>query len=331
MMAKKSLRLFLGIGFAVFFLWLILRQITFEDILIGFTGVNYSWVIAAIAMFALGYSCRIERWRLMIAIDSSPGLTWKRCAGPFLLSFAANNVLPFRAGDALRAFAFNKELGTSSGVVIATLFVERLLDLLMLLVLLGVALSVFGLDTKQFAGLGSAALIAISLTLLLVLVFPRFVLPIVVAIARLVVRIVPSVGPKLLIEINKSFKTLCHLTQGDTMFKLVVWSILTWLAEGCVFWFTAKALPSLTVPLAGWLALPVGTLATLIPSTPGYIGTFDFFTVQSMTILGNDSSASAAYALLVHALLWFWPTLLGGLYLLIRHVKQQELLKGASL
>jgi len=65
-----------------------------------------------------------------------------------MASFAANNVLPFRAGDVLRSFAFNRKLGTTSGVVIATLFVERLLDLLILLILLGAALAFFNLDSN---------------------------------------------------------------------------------------------------------------------------------------------------------------------------------------
>ena len=330
MTAKKSLRLLLGTGLAALFLWLILHQISFGEIRRAFGGANVIWVIAALAAFAVGYSCRIERWRSMLERDS-PGLTWQRCAGPLLASFAANNVLPFRAGDALRAFAFNRKLGTTSGVVVATLFVERLLDLLMVLVLLGMAVAGFGLDAKHIAGIGSATLIVAALAILFVLLFPRFFAPLVLAMGRLVVRVAPGFGQKLFDEINKSLSTLHHLAQGGTMIKLVLWSVLAWLAEGCVFWFAALALPALSAPLAGWLALPVGTLATLIPSTPGYIGTFDFFTVHAMTTLGNESVAATAYALLVHALLWLPPTLVGGFYLLVFPVHhRQEKLKAVS-
>jgi uncharacterized membrane protein YbhN (UPF0104 family) len=51
------------------------------------------------------------------------------------------------------------------------------------------------------------------------------------------------------------------------MLILVLWSAIAWLAEGAVFWCVAMALqPALETPAAGWLALPVGTLATLIPA-----------------------------------------------------------------
>ncbi len=82
--------------------------------------------------------------------------------------------------------------------------------------------------------------------------------------------------------------------------------------------FSATALSALPTPDASWLALPVGTLATLIPSTPGYVGTFDYFIVQAMTALNNPVTAATAYALLVHMVLWLPPTLIGGLYLLLK-------------
>jgi uncharacterized membrane protein YbhN (UPF0104 family) len=108
------------------------------------------------------------------------------------------------------------------------------------------------------------------------------------------------------------------------MVRLVAWSLIVWLAEGCVFWFVGLALSSISTPEAGWLALPVGTLATLIPSTPGYVGTFDYFTVRAMTAMGNNAVASTAYALLVHVLLWSPPTLVGGLYLLLHPTRKQN-------
>lgn len=321
MTLKKLLRLVPGLVLAIVFIWLILRQINFDELKRAFVGTTVSWLMAGLAAFCIGYACRIQRWCLMLKRDN-PDLKWSQCAGPLLASFAANNVLPFRAGDVLRAFAFNARLGVSSGVVIATLFVERLLDLLMVLVLLGITLAVFEMNVSAFAGVGSAALISIALGILLVLLFPQLFMPIAIAFGKLIARIAPKFGQKLLDEIQKSLLTLVHLAKGGMMIRLVVWSFAAWLAEGCVFWFAALALSSIITPSAGWLALPVGTLATLIPGTPGYVGTFDYFTVRAMTALGNNTVASTAYALLVHALLWFPPTLIGGFYLLLHPTKK---------
>ena len=313
MTGKQLQRLTIQALLAILFVWLIVRQINLHDLKEAFIGTTAVWAIVGLFAFAVDYACRIERWRLMLNRDN-PRLEWRHCAGPFLGSFAANNVLPFRAGDVLRAFAFNERLAVSSGIVLATLFVERLLDLLMVLVILSAALFLFDLNVSGFAGVGFATLVAIAIGILVLLFYPGLFAPLAFATGRLAVRMAPGLGQKLFNEINKSMDTLAHLAKGHTMIKLVMWSLAAWLAEGCVFWFAAIALPSIATPNAAWLALPVGTLATLIPSTPGYVGTFDYFTVRSMSALSNNPSASTAYALLVHALLWFPPTVIGGIY-----------------
>ena len=66
----------------------------------------------------------------------------------------------------------------------------------------------------------------------------------------------------------------------------------------------------------------MATLATLIPSTPGYIGTFDYFMTWAMIQLGNAPSPAAAAAFLVHTLLWLPPTIVGGAYLLSHPIRR---------
>lgn len=320
MTAKSAVRLGVGIALAAVFAWLLLRQVYLSQVIDAFREATGRWVVAALAAFFLGYLCRIARWHAMLS-GSVPGLRMRACVGPFLASFAANNVLPFRAGDVMRVFAFNRVLGTTSGVVAATLFVERLLDLLLVVMLFAAALHVFDIGPSVVSGVGSTALFAGAAMLLLVLLFPRVFAPVAQPAGRLASRMAPRFGARLSEEIAKGLATLEQLAQGHVMLKLLGWSALAWVFEGCVFWFAALALPSVTEPQGAWLALPVATLATLIPSTPGYVGTFDYFTAWAMIQLGNAPAPAAAAAFLVHTLLWLPPTILGGAYLLSHPVR----------
>ncbi len=313
-------RLALGFGCALLCVGLIVRQIDLSGLAAAFRGTRTRWLAAAFAMFCVGYACRIARWREMLIRDS-PQLRWIDCAGPLLAGFATNNVLPFRAGDVLRALAFNRELGTNAGSVFASLFVERLLDLLMVLAVFGAALKASGLDANRIIGLAGSALFAVSLLIAVALFVPNAFAPIARRASSLATRLATDLGKRVAHQIAKAVETLEHLSGGRLMLRLIAWSALAWSSEGAVFWCTARAFTGLTKPSAGWLALPIGTLATLIPSTPGYVGTFDYFTIRAMTLLGNPPVASAAYALLVHALLWLPPTLAGGIYLLTRHAR----------
>lgn len=277
------------------------RQIKLEELERVFASTHPTWIIAALVAFAGDFASRIERWRLMLRRDS-PSLTWRSCAGPFLVRFAANNVLPFRAGDVLRFFAFNRRLRTSAGAVLATLLVERLLDLLMVLFLLSVALVFFGMDAARFSGVGgSAVLFAGAAVILFILLYPSFFLPFAQALEKFIARQSPKRNQKICHEIDKTLTTLQHLSAGRTMIKLVLWSMAAWSAEGCVFWFADLSIPSIANPLAGWHYRWV-PWPHCFPSTPDYVCTFDYFTARAMTEAGNSTIAVAAYALLVHAL-----------------------------
>lgn len=321
MSRRQIAQLVLGIALAAVFLSLVVKRLDSDEVLDAFAQARWPWLLAAISSFGIGYTCRIERWRLMLNLGGTRSLPWRDCAGPFMGCFAANNVLPFRAGDVLRAFAFNKQLGTSSGVVLATLFVERLLDLLMVMALLGGFLWSRGMDMDGYASMTVPALALGTITVLSVLFFPGAFIPLAEKFGTILTNLSPRLGKPIQVELTRSLSTLTRLSQGRSMISLVVWSCLAWAAEGGVFWFSALALPSLTQPSAAWLALPIGTLSTLIPSTPGYVGTFDYFTIHAMTSLTNTHSAATAYAFLVHAMIWLPPTLIGGGYFLAKTIR----------
>lgn len=323
MSARRLVHLGLGVALAAAFLWLVLRQISLDDIAGAFASADTALIVLAVAAFLAGYACRIERWRLMLVHDN-PALRWTHCAGPFMGSVATNNVLPFRAGDVLRAFGFNRRLGTSAAASLATIVVERLLDLLMVTAFLGIALAWFGMSTSRLLGVGGAVLVCGAALILLVLLQPSLFKPLARAAVRLLSMRFPAAGRKAGAQVDKLFGALDHMAQGATMAALVGWSALAWLAEGIVFWLCALALPSVAQPLAAWLALPIGTLATVIPSTPGFVGTFDYFVMQAMAAPGNNAAAATAFALLVHTVLWLPPTILGAAYLLANPAKQLE-------
>ena len=99
-----------------------------------------AWLAVALAALACGYALRIVRWWMMLrAMD--PAVRLGACVRPFLVSIAVNNLLPFRAGDAVRVVGFRDELQAPPMRVLGTMLVERLLDLSTLLVFFFIGLS----------------------------------------------------------------------------------------------------------------------------------------------------------------------------------------------
>ncbi|MEL7025661.1 MAG: lysylphosphatidylglycerol synthase transmembrane domain-containing protein [Pseudomonadota bacterium] len=315
MKTRDILRVALGLGVAAVFIWLTLRQVSLGEIGAAFAGTNLAFVGLGLLALAAGYSARIQRWRLMLA-DDNPNLRFSDCAGPFLSSFALNNVLPLRAGDMARLFAYRGRLGITLGTGAAAMFVERVLDMLALLVLLGVALNIFGGAASELLGLGGIALIAIALSLLAVLLIPALLSP-AYKLGRSVLGLIPGgKGEGLIAEADKAYDTLHKLAAGGRMVRLAGLSAVAWLFEGLTFFAAALAIPAIAEAAGAWLALPVGSLSTLLPSTPGYAGTFHYFVTQAMQSLGANIGAATAYAVLIHAMLWLPITAAGGLAIL---------------
>jgi uncharacterized membrane protein YbhN (UPF0104 family) len=62
----------------------------------------------------------------------------------------------------------------------------------------------------------------------------------------------------------------------------------------------------------GWFAMSTATLGTMLPSTPGYVGTFDYFAMVGLEAFGAGKESAAAFSLVVHLLLWIGLTSVGG-------------------
>ena len=310
---KQSAQLSLGILVSIFCFWLILRSIPISDALTALGAVEPAWMLLALSLFGLGYACRIERWRRMLAVHN-PEIAWSRSAVPFMTSIAANNLLPFRAGDALRAIAFSGWLGVPAARVLATVLAERLMDLLSLLLGLSVALVLVKGSVSLEALLGwSAWLFGVAAVVAAAaLLFPRTIEPPVLLLLRVLSKAVPGMARSAGLQVERVFGTLERFTERGRMPAMMGWSLLAWGFEGCMYYAVARALPDLTAPVAAWLAMPVGTLSTMLPSAPGYIGTFHYFVMQAMGALGNDAVTSTAFAFLVHLTLYVPVTLIGG-------------------
>ena len=315
----KALRLVIGFTLSGLFLWLILRNVSMGVIVDVLRDIRPVWMTLAVAFFVAGYICRIWRWRLMLVLEN-PTISLGRCSVAFMTSIATNNLVPFRAGDALRAFVFPSWLGVRTASVLASLVAERLMDLFILLLFLGAALFWFRNDTasvERVVESGEVLLLLLAVVAGLLLVKPQALEALLQSIISMLERWSNEFANKLSEETRRLFEILRELTRGRLGSHLLFWSLLGWALEACVFYAVARAVPALVEPAAAWLAMPIGTLSTLLPSSPGYVGTFHYFVMSAAEALGNTETAAAAFAVLIHLTLWVTATLWGAVSALI--------------
>lgn len=303
----RALKLGLGLALSAIFLYATLSTVPFSRLLAVLANARPEWIAISFGFIALAYALKIYRWATMLrGLGSTVRL--RQAAVPFLGGVAFNNVLPFRAGDMIRVAAFQRFTGIPASGQIGSLVLERLLDLLVLLAFLFATITYFeaeALDAALLAGLKLAAL-AVAAGILLFIAAPNVIGIVVRSAEKRLPRLRPA--GEALLRLSAAVATL---SRPLLLVQVTFISILAWLAEGGAFFAVGQALGVAATPEAALLALSIGTLSTIIPSSPGYVGTFHYFTARTLVGSGASEVAAAAFAILIHALLWLSTTATG--------------------
>lgn len=321
-MMRRWARVGLGLAVAGIFLALLVRRVDVAQVGRVLAGAAVAPLLLALVALSADMLARMARWWLMLrAVE--PDLRFAACTRPFLASLALNNTLPFRAGDVARVVGFRQALRAPVAHVAGTLVLERILDLLTLLGILFVSLAG---DPARFprAFLAAGALAGgVALAVLQALTFAAGPLTRLMH-DRLAGRFAGRLWvPAARRVIDQLAGALALLRSPAMAARLVGLSLVAWALEGTVFACVAWSLGLVLPWPAPWLALAAATLATLLPSTPGYVGTFDYFASLGLTVWGVPATGGAAFAVLTHFVLWTPVTAAGLLALVLGRVRRK--------
>lgn len=275
---------------------------------------KFRWPLLGVGIVALGfdYTVRIVRWRIMLQAAGA-NVSFSRCAPAFLGSMALNNLLPLRAGDIVRAMVFPASLGIPRATATASLVLERLVDLLTLLACLGIGSVLIRdhqvPDTQEhwITLISAAGVVALITTL---------------ALAAPVARLLASVSdqqsrsnrPRVSVIASKLSQLMASLAEMVDLRILATvggLSLLIWFGEAGLFLALLHGFGLVVTPQAGLVIMAVATLATLVPSSPGYVGPFHLAAFSAVIQFGGSQAQAAGFALLVHLALWVSVTLAG--------------------
>jgi uncharacterized protein (TIRG00374 family) len=270
----------------------------------------------AIGLYFVGVWLRSVRWRVLLPEHSVKTATLFRA---LVVGLAVNDVLPFRVGEVARAYLLAQWCRIPYGTTVASLVVERVLDGLSLAFLLLLALTLVP-TAPPYLVAGGVLVAAGFLAGAGLLVLAAWRASAVTAVARLAGRFLPArLGP-LIEQLATSFaRSLTQVHSPGRFARLLGLSLLAWCVELGVFFVL---LISFRLPATYPLALLVGSaanFATLVPSSPGYAGTFDFALKQVLQdVAGVAAVPATAYVLVVHYVTLIFPVVVVGTLVLWR-------------
>jgi hypothetical protein len=100
------------------------------------------------------------------------------------------------------------------------------------------------------------------------------------------------------------------------LFLVLAVSLLVWSGEAGLFYFILAGLGINGTFVSAFFIMSIATLSTLLPSTPGYIGTFHLAGYTAITLIGGTPQQAGSFAVIVHLALWL-PTTLAGIAAII--------------
>jgi uncharacterized protein (TIRG00374 family) len=216
------------------------------------------------------------------------------------MGLTAINLLPVRLGEVVRAYALRARAGISVSTALATLVVEGVLDLAAVLAALGVVLIQLPLP-EWVQRSGQALLLVDAIVLLTLILLYRYP-----GIARSMVR--RSLAPlstkwasRVQGLLTSFVAGLSVLSIGGRMWAALGWTLILWAVVGLAIASNLWALRLPATPLSALTVLAVLSLGLTVPSGPGFVGTFEFFAVFSLGLLGISRTPAMAFALVFHA------------------------------
>jgi uncharacterized membrane protein YbhN (UPF0104 family) len=302
-------RIGLGLLVSAVCLWLAIRQAPIAELGDALGQVNYWWLVPATLANVVAHWARGCRWRILLANRGTRmEYFWAQAIGSLL-----TNVFPLRAGEAGRVVIVSRRVGIPLVQVGASVVVERAVDLAMVLSLLAVLLLVMDVPWAVAAGglaLGAALAVAWIGVIVLLLFGRRLTGPVETVAARLPKRfehLAVMVWTHVLVAIEP-------LRDPRMVMAVIGWSVVSWAVAIGAFWACIEAVVPGAPLLEPSFALTAVALGVALPSSPGFIGVFQFIGQQALVTPFPDRYTPASallIALLNHGLFYISSSLMG--------------------
>ena len=295
---RRIVPLFLAAALAAIFLWYSLRGISWDSAGRIVAEASVPRLLAAGCLSTVALFLRACRWRVLLNADGEvdvPEAFWATAAGYF-----GNNFLPARAGELVRTVMISARHNLDKAYVLATALAERVADAIALVLISAVVLLLLPQEpgwliraARPFAALGALGALAIAL------------LPLLGRRATALANRAPiphALRPKLADGIEQGLRGLAAFHHHRRLAAFLAFTIVIWMLDGVGTVIGASALHlAMPFPIALLLLAGLG-LGSALPSTPGYVGIYQFVAVSVLVPFGFSRTDAIAYILVAQAM-----------------------------
>lgn len=276
----------------------IFTQINLELLVEALLSARYEYLLPCVLLLLAGLGTRALRWRAIL----NSNLSYSRVFHIMNIAYLVNGVLPLRIGEVSRMYLASQGKGGVHPLHSAsTIIVERLLDLVAVAFMLGLALSA-GTAPEELRVAGNLTAIFTGFGLLAILLVSYFH-HLIERLSSRALGFLPSAQhARILGWIKQFLHGLQPLTNVFVLIRSILWTAVSWLfsiAAGYVLMLAFFDEASLA---ATALFISAAALTIAVPAVPGNIGTYEASILLALSAMGYEqSSITLAFAITVHA------------------------------
>ena len=336
---KKSGQLIIGLIVAIAAVYYTMRNVSVSELMDSFRQINYIWLLPTFVLMCLTYVARAIRWRVLL-LPVREEVKTLDFFSPLMVGFMAG-ALPSRAGELIRAYLLGKKFELSFASSLATIVVERLFDMILLLFLFSwilvfhgeifdgnIAWSGISIEDLAFQfGIFSLVLVLVLIAFIYLLTFHN---ERAMSLVHWLVKPFPEKWQYKLIQMTETF------SQGLGVFHNIkalvyvgvataaVWALIV-LQYYPLYWaydLHDKSAASLIL-----LTVMVCILITVLP-TPAFLGSFNAGVLIALhEIMGEAEVATVSFGFVAWGVN-FAVIVLGGVYFILHdHISVKKLVE----
>lgn len=332
---KARLRVAASLAVTAFFLWIALRGVDWAEVWTHLRGANWLYFALSIAISTLAIHVRALRWKSLLA-PLDPNVPWRPRVAGAAVGFAANNLIPARVGELVRAVVCGRLARLPVSGVFATLAVERVLDGLVTVGLLLAVMELPGFPSPEKAGAVLTGMRILALVMgvvgvgmIALAMMPERSLALVERIAR---RMLPARARRPALRLVEGFIGGLGVLRNPRLLAVSLgWAVFQWLFIATSIYFAFLAFGIREPGYRGALFLQSAiNLAVAVPSAPGFFGPLEAAARYGLGLWGVDPSRAVSFAIGYHLGGFIPVTLLGLWYLQQLDMSWKELIGSAE-
>ncbi|MBW2147255.1 MAG: flippase-like domain-containing protein [Deltaproteobacteria bacterium] len=278
-------------------LFFALRGVDWESFIMKLSQIDVTWLISGMLIGQISNIFRTVRWSFLFEEEFRPSIV--RLYQTMMIGYLANNILPARLGEAVRLESLRRTVGISRGQILTSLIVEKIMDGITLVMFIWIVMSFYRFPpwVSRLGWVCFSLFVGILAGCFIVMAMGATILRWIHSSTRLF----GSIGDRIFSFSSNAISGLEVLRNIGGLFRILLLSAAVWVVEVLAVYMIMRSMGLKEIHwVAPVLLISTLSLGMLLPSSPGYVGVYEFLCIQALAVFSVDKGHALGIALVMH-------------------------------